>query len=221
MSGIRNKSYQITARGYLMLKKASLVIATLFLLLSCGVAQDGSFDVGLNFTGVFSKESSGNGVVQSPTQAGGFLATFRVKLASKHSLAFNYGRATNTQKYDASPFSYGIQSKVTEISAAYVFSPGKWGKWEPFALGGVGLLSFGPTLNTTINSVSTLFNTRRQIKPAFLYGAGVDYRLLGRLSLRLQYRGIFYSAPDFDVPGIFTGAKGHLAEPSVGIVFRF
>jgi hypothetical protein len=42
------------------------------------------------------------------------------------------------------------------------------------------------------------------------------------LALRLQYRGLLYKVPDFHVPSLFfTGAKGHMAEPSVGIVVKF
>jgi hypothetical protein len=38
----------------------------------------------------------------------------------------------------------------------------------------------------------------------------------------LQYRGLLYKAPDFRVPSLlFTGAKGHMAEPSAGIVLKF
>jgi len=42
-----------------------------------------------------------------------------------------------------------------------------------------------------------------------------------RFALRLQYRGFIYKAPSFDVPGISTDARGHIAEPSVGLVFKF
>jgi hypothetical protein len=41
------------------------------------------------------------------------------------------------------------------------------------------------------------------------------------VALRLQYRGLIYKAPDFNVQNLFTGAKGHMAEPSVGIVVKF
>jgi hypothetical protein len=30
-----------------------------------------------------------------------------------------------------------------------------------------------------------------------------------------------YKAPDFKVQNLFTGARGHMAEPSVGIVVKF
>jgi hypothetical protein len=49
----------------------------------------------------------------------------------------------------------------------------------------------------------------------------VDYRLLGGLGLRLQYRGLVYKAPDFGISALSTDSWTHTAEPSVGLVLRF
>jgi hypothetical protein len=45
---------------------------------------------------------------------------------------------------------------------------------------------------------------------------------------RFQYRGFLYKAPDFKVDqnagsqvNFFTGGKEHMAEPSIGFVYRF
>jgi hypothetical protein len=70
----------------------------------------------------------------------------------------------------------------------------------------------------------------KQTQLAVQYGLGVDYRIpsLTRLALRLQYRGFLYKDPDFKIDAnsgsavtFFTGARSHMAEPSVGLVFRF
>jgi hypothetical protein len=63
----------------------------------------------------------------------------------------------------------------------------------------------------------------------YLFGGGFDYRLPWRLALRLQYRGLYYNAPSFNVNGITsggsvnlaTGSKGYMSEPSIGLVFKF
>jgi opacity protein-like surface antigen len=86
-------------------------------------------------------------------------------------------------------------------------------------LGG-GALVFNPT-NTLIGGNPQEQEGLRQTRPAVLYGGGVDYHLISFLALRLQYRGLFYSPPDFWLPGLFTGGRGHLAEPVVGLVVRF
>jgi len=65
------------------------------------------------------------------------------------------------------------------------------------------------------------FGATGQRALAFLYGGGADYRLRKAFALRVQYRGLIYKAPDFDVPSLYTGVNGHMAEPSAGIVFKF
>jgi len=60
-----------------------------------------------------------------------------------------------------------------------------------------------------------------ETKGAFLYGGGVDYDLMKRLALRVEYRGLVYKAPSFNVAGLDADKFTHLAQPSAGLVFRF
>ena len=71
-------------------------------------------------------------------------------------------------------------------------------------------------------------NPQSQTEAALLYGGGVDYKLPWKFALRLQYRGLYYNNPNFKVNTLNGGAisfvagnRGHMAEPSVGLVFRF
>jgi len=41
------------------------------------------------------------------------------------------------------------------------------------------------------------------------------------ISLRAEYRGYVYKAPDFNLAGLNTDSWTHIAQPSAGIVFRF
>ena len=143
-----------------------------------------------------------------------------MKLAPKHSLQLNYARTKDSQIYHAPPFVYRIPSTISEFSGAYVFRPLQKSKLEPFLLIGAGALVFNPNA-TILNGNPVGVGAARQTKPAFLYGGGADYPLSESLALRLQYRGLFYSPPDFRIANIFTGGRGHLAEPSLGIVFKF
>jgi opacity protein-like surface antigen len=54
-----------------------------------------------------------------------------------------------------------------------------------------------------------------------LYGGGVAYRLTHRFSVQGGYRGLVYTAADFSVPTQVTNAKTNMAEPYVGVSFRF
>jgi opacity protein-like surface antigen len=221
-----------------MLRKAALIVAALFLVTSLGLGQDqGHFDASFNGAGVFTKQSNGNNIQQSATDGSNYFGTFRLRFSPKHSMVFNYGRAKNSQIYQTGGFDFHVQTTISEYTGAYVYTPIKKGKFEPFVLVGGGLLSFSPKSTWLIlpdffvdvpNRVQVNLNTAKQRQLAFLYGGGVDYRLPWKLALRLQYRGFLYDAPDFKVNGttgstvsFFTGSKGHMAEPSVGLVFKF
>lgn len=203
----------------------------LFLFTGIGHSQDNRYDIGLNAGAVFSKQSSGNGTTLAPTKAGAFIATARVRFSPRSSVEVNYARVKNSQMY-VSVADYRIQCLISEFTGAYVFSFLQSDKLEPFVFGGGGVLVFNPSI-TQIDTIPSSIGARRQTKPAFLYGAGVDYKvfsilpiiskssLSSKVALRLQYRGLVYKAPGFDVQNLFTGADGHMAEPSVGLVVKF
>jgi hypothetical protein len=225
-------------KGERMLKRAVIALAVILFLTSSALSQGGRFDASINGGEVFTNTASGNAVVQSATAGPVIFGTFRYKLKAKHSLAFNYGRTRNSQTFQAGD-NFHVLNSISEVSGAYLFSPFPNSKIEPFFLAGGGALIFSPSStwvffpdlpNNVLNRVQVNLGAVKQTELAFLYGLGVDYRLpkFSRLSLRLQYRGFLYKAPDFKVDqnsgstvSFFTGAKEHMAEPSVGIVFRF
>jgi len=220
-----------------MLKKAGAV-ATLFFLVSIGLAQNGHFDFSLNAAAVFTKQSTGNGITQKATDGGGGFGTFRVRFNPKHSVIFNYGRDKNSQIYQSID-NFHILNTISEYSFGYMFTPFQKGRFEPFLMAGIGALSFSPRSTWVFfplapgnipDNVQINLNAAKQTQLSYLYGLGVDYRIphFERFAVRLQYRGILYKEPDFKIDAnsgsaisFFTGARGHMAEPSIGLVFRF
>jgi|SRR5271165_202483 len=220
-----------------MRRSAWTVVAAVVLITSWGLSQDqGHFDASANGAGVFTKESDGNNIKQSATDGSNYFGTVRLRFSPKHSLAFNFGRAKNSQVYQTG-FDFHVLTNISEYSGAYVYNPIQKGKFEPFVLAGAGVLRFSPQSTWEVlpdfvagvpNRVRINLNAAKQTEIAFLYGVGVDYRLPWRFGLRLQYRGLLYNAPDFKVNAtsgsavsFFTGSRGHMAEPSIGLVFRF
>jgi hypothetical protein len=217
-----------------MFRRFGIAIATFFLLTSGGWSQDNRYDVSLGGAAVFSKQSTGNGTVLTPTNSGAVLITGRYRFSEHSSVVINYSHTANSQIYFASPLTYRIHNTTSEYSGAYVFSFHESEKVEPFVFAGAAALIFYPSYDSNyINGVQTFIPASQQTKPAFLYGGGLDWRIFSSLplvhrsslskyiALRLQYRGLVYKAPDFDVQNLFTGARGHMAEPSVGIVVKF
>jgi opacity protein-like surface antigen len=88
---------------------------------------------------------------------------------------------------------------------------------QPYAIAGGGALVFDPAGNAGGNFAGATTETRG----AFVYGAGADYAFSRHISLRAQYRGYVYKAPDFNLAGLNTDSWTHIAQPSAGIVFRF
>ena len=203
-----------------MIKKAWVVGAVLVFLTSLGFTQDGKYNVSVSGAAVFSKRTNGNGVVLGPTQNAGVIASLGVRLSSATGLQFNFGHADNSQKYAAGGLDFRVLTTITEFSAAFLVAPVRKDNYRVFVFGGGGALVFNPN-QTLIDEVQQSIGADRQTRAAVLYGAGVDYSLVSHLSLRLQYRGLFYSPPDFKVANFFTGGRGHMAEPAVGLVFSF
>lgn len=217
-----------------MLPTTGIVVATVCLLTSIGLSQDNRFDISLNGGPVVTNHATGNGTTLTPTKSGVVLVTGRYRFSEKSSLELNYGHTANSQIYFTPPLTFRILNTISEYSGAYVFSFLQSDKLEPFVFAGAAAVTFYPgySLNT-VNDVLTTIPASQQTKPAFLYGGGLDYRIFSRvpfvrrssltnhLALRLQYRGLLYKAPDFKVQNLFTGARGHMAEPTVGIAVKF
>jgi len=199
---------------------AALVFIVTFALTSLASARDvNRFDFSVGAAGVFSKTATNASITLKPTNSYEVLGTVRFRFNRMHAIAFNIGRANNAQVF-LTPHSFRVQTGITELTGAYVFSPFQTARVEPFLFGGGGALRFNPG-TTYIDGFQSSFGAAQQTSLAVLYGAGVDYHLWRRLALRLQYRGLFYKNPDFKVQNLFTGTRGHMAEPSAGIVLKF
>lgn len=221
-----------------MLKQAGILCVTLAVLATLAPAQDQRFDFSLNATTLFTNTSSGFGITQTATEGGGGFGTIRARVSPKHSFAFTYGRDKNSQIYRTFD-DFHVVTSISEYSFNYMFTPFTKGRFEPFLLAGVGAFRFSPQSTWVIfpplsigvpDNIQVNLHAAKQTQIGYMYGFGVDYRLprFERFALRLQYRGIFYKDPDFHVDAnagsavsFFTGARAHLAEPSIGLVFRF
>jgi opacity protein-like surface antigen len=86
---------------------------------------------------------------------------------------------------------------------------------RPYVLGRSGALIFEPT------AAHAASGAQRQTRMAFVYGGGADFDMTARFGLRAEYRGLIYKAPDFGDDTLNVDKFTHLAQPSVGVFFRF
>jgi len=206
------------------MSKRKLAVAVLMFTCAAAAQDNGNrFDFAISGSAVFSKKttSSSGSVTDTPTKSTAFTGTFRYHFRPKHAVDVNLGRTRNSQIFFVPPNTYRVLASISEFTVDYSFSPLTIGKLHPFVFAGGGALHFSPG-STFIDTFPTSIPVATQTSLAFLYGGGADYPVWRMISARVQYRGLFFKEPDFGVPALFfTGAKGHLAEPSAGIVLRF
>jgi len=194
--------------------------ASVALLLGLGaVAQESRSEVSLQGTGFFTKDVSGQGITQRSTNTGGFLVGYRYSLTRWLAAEAVYGYDRNSQHYFGSSGLSRVQANVHEATGGFVVriptSPRF--RLKPYVLAEGGALVFDPTNN----AFGTVSGAQRQATGLFAYGGGADFPLTRRVTLRAEYRGLVYSAPDFGLATLNTNTITHTAQPSAGIVFHF
>jgi opacity protein-like surface antigen len=175
----------------------------------------------LSVYGAFSGATLGNGVQQSPSNSAGGL--FELRHISNPLVGWEatyaYNRANQVYSPTACPVAVPSCSLPAAISANAHEITGDWvpsvriGRIRPFAVLGIGALFNEPA--------SGQANATSSNKPVYVYAAGLDWRLIPHIGLRLQYRGNLYQAPD--VTKLYTSTQKftHTAEPVLGAYFRF
>jgi opacity protein-like surface antigen len=202
------------------MRRIIIFLGSFMLLLAlAATAQENRHEVSLQGTGFFTQSTSGNGTAYSATQTGGFLSTYRYHLNHWASIEGAYGYDINSQKYGLSSGGFRIQSGIQQMTGSLVVNL-PWrahSRLNPYFVAGGGVLLFDPTGN----QYDTLAGAETDAKGVFVYGAGVNYAMSKRLSLRMEYRGLVYGTPDFGFSLLDTNAVTHTAVPSVGLTFRF
>jgi opacity protein-like surface antigen len=171
-------------------------------------------------TGFFTKNSNGHGIGQQGSQSGGILGAYRYHINRWVSAEVAYGWNRNSQLF-STPGGFGrIQADVHQATGGLVLNlpaPRRL-RMLPYVLAEGGALVFDPT-----NNGRSVLGAQRQAVGAFVYGGGADFPvpMVKHISLRLEYRGLVYNAPNFGLSNLETGTVTHTAQPSAGLVFRF
>ena len=205
-----------------MLSKRLLVsglLGVVLLLASSARAQDFTHnEVSVQGTGFFTKDSQQNGTFQHSTDTGGVLVNYRFHFNSWLAAEASYGYQRNTQQNFTPGGEFGIQTNVHQATGALVVNlPFSVARMKPYVLAGAGALVFDPTGNQG----GIVPGVQEQARPAFVYGGGVDYRLVRHVALRLEYRGFVYNRPDFGLAALSSNVTTHTAQPSAGVVVNF
>jgi opacity protein-like surface antigen len=111
-----------------------------------------------------------------------------------------------------------VQTNNAEIVGSYIFRLPSNAHVKPYFLLGGGVVRFSPN-----SAFTTAGIPQTDTKPVFAYGFGTDFKMSDHVYLRLQYRGLVRSEPDFKLASepFGTGLKTHVAEPSIQVVYHF
>ncbi|MGB8130435.1 MAG: porin family protein [Candidatus Angelobacter sp.] len=198
-------------------------VAFIFLFMAAGFAQDFKSEFSVQGTVNLPKNSTNIDIPHDATKSGGFLIGYRYHLNSWFALQGDYGYTRDTQKY-FDPF-FGetdIQTNIHQLTGEAVISAPSSSRVRPYGLAGIAGLFFRPTNSPDNNFIGIGQGSgNNQTKPAFVYGGGIDFDLTKYMALRAEYRGLFFKIPDFQLPGLASDNFTHLAQPSVGLVWRF
>jgi opacity protein-like surface antigen len=210
-------------------------LAVFFLLAGAGFAQDLKSEVNVEGIAGITQSTSNFILPYSATIGGGFLAGYRYHMSPLFALEGDYGFMRNTQNlFDPLNIGgLGVQTNVQELTGAAVLGPSGNHRIRPYVLAGGGALFFRPT-NNALNSLFGIGNnfgvSVNQTRPAFLYGGGIDIGLTKFMALRAEYRGFVFKAPGLDIAGLSnipvvgsltSSSFTHMAQPAVGLVWRF
>jgi opacity protein-like surface antigen len=202
------------------MRRTALIVASIVFVLSLGAtAQEIRSEISLQGTGFFTKDTTGQGTTQRSTETGGFLVGYRYHLNRWLAAEGVYGYDRNTQQYSGSAGLSGVQANVHQATGGFVVNlptPARF-RVSPYVLAEGGALVFDPTGN----SFGSGLGAQRQAVGVFSYGAGADFPVVKHVSLRAEYRGLVYNAPDFGISSLNTDKITHTAQPSAGIVLRF
>jgi opacity protein-like surface antigen len=198
-------------------------VAFIFLFITSGFAQDFKSEVSVQGTANLPKNSTNIDIPHDATKSGGFLVGYRYHLNPWFAVQGDYGYTRDTQKYFDPVFGEtDIQSNIHQLTGEAVITAPASSKVRPYGLAGIGAVFFRPT-NSLLNSFIGVGNNtgNNQAKPAFVYGGGVDFDITKYMAFRAEYRGLVFKIPDFQLPGLASDNFTHLAQPSVGLVWRF
>jgi opacity protein-like surface antigen len=202
------------------MRRIALLIASAAVLLgTAAVAQEPRSEIGLQGTAIFTKDTRGQGTTQRGTETGGVLVGYRYHFNRWLAADGVYGYGRNTQQFLAPAGLSRIQANVHQATGGFVASlpaPARF-RMSPYVLAEGGALVFDPTGN----GFGSVVGAQRQTVGAFAYGGGADFPILRHVSLRAEYRGLVYNAPDFGLKALDTNTITHAAQPSAGIVLRF
>jgi len=199
----------------------------------CGVAAQAQTDVALSGFSTITSNSSGFGTQQMPHNSEGAMIELRRIVNPLVGFEGAVSYSPDNQTYQPNGTSCNlvcgqpkleVSGKLTQFTMDWVVSM-KSGHLRPFALGGAGFAFTVPGRSPTVHSAQfgTVpgYSVNTVVKPAFVYGGGLDWGFLPHWGVRVQIRGTMTKAPQLLDLYPATTAYTQIYEPMGGVYYRF
>ncbi len=207
------------------LNRSRLSLAlSIFVTLLAGTVAHAQNDVALSVFGAFNSQTTYNLGFEHQDAADAVGALFEFRHIRSpligYEVTYSFSHANQVYSYAGvtpvgtlpGSFSTPVATDAHQITGDWIFSfPA--GKFRPFALAGMGVLINRPVSGQGETTIST--------EPVYVYGAGLDWKLVPHIGLRFQYRGNINRAPNITPAFGSNGGFTHTAEPMVGAYFKF
>ena len=199
------------------MKKFALLALLLTLSAVAGRAQESRQDVSISGSGILEPfKSSSTDVKVSAKRGLGALFSYRFMLTPRGAVEANYGYSQNALHYVAPSYNYTVNTRLQEVSAAYVYNF-NFHNFNPFVEAGGGALLWGNIRNLA----TTTLDVKSQNTIVGLYGGGVAYEISPSFDIRAEYRGIFSKVPNFGYSPLTTNRYYNISNPVVGVAYHF
>lgn len=188
-------------------------------------APYGETDIAASGYEALTSSSTGNGVVEKPSNAPGGM--FELRHIHSPFIGYEITYSFNAANASFAPTATGC-GYVCQLPPQTVTSHGsilgldwvasaKYGSLRPFLVGGIGFFIDYPTTFPKGN----VYSNNDVVRPDYIYGGGVDWGFSSHLGVRLQYRGNIYKAPNISHFYPATGKFTQTSMPMAGIYYQF
>lgn len=184
-----------------------------------GLQAVGQFTGTVSGTVAIPATDRGQNVTQNPSSTVGFLGTLRYSPRPYLGAEFNgsYARINENFTYvqNGAATLFPIQAQANEFTFGYLVTPpyAIYGL-KPYASAGVGLIRFKPTAGGGQGAPT-------DARAAYYFNLGLQKDITGRYGVRVGYRQVFYTAPDFYQNYLTINKATSTKEPLIGVYVRF
>jgi len=198
------------------------VLLGLGLLTAGCTATSAQTDLAVSGYEAFNSSTTGNGTIQKASNGiGGMVEVRHIQTPwIGYEMSYSVNPADQSVSPQVGSCGYRCQNPPEKLTVYAHEVALNWvvthpiGSLRPFLLGGLGFYIAAPS------NYANDYDANTVVKPAYVFGGGLDWAVSSRIGLRLQMRGNLYKAPNVEQIYSPTGAFAKTFQPMGGVYFH-